>query len=103
MSLYTRADDSSPPGVVLVAFCYYEAAINQLTNPALDPTAKIPEFKCCAVRASAGGIGPRQNSFGGGGMRPGAPDAAHRSAARRTGTRAGRYKPRQVHRASSLS
>jgi hypothetical protein len=24
--------------------------VNQLTNPALDPTSKIPEFKACAAR-----------------------------------------------------
>ena len=29
---------------------YREAAANLLTNPALDPEAKIPEFKVCAVR-----------------------------------------------------
>jgi len=54
VTLFARADDSSPPGTVFVAFCWFEAAINQLTNPALDPVAKIPEFKYCAVRASAG-------------------------------------------------
>ena len=37
VALYARADDSSPPGAVFVPFCYYEAAINKLTNPALDP------------------------------------------------------------------
>jgi formate dehydrogenase major subunit len=31
-------------------FCYVEAAANILTNPALDPFGKIPEFKYCAVR-----------------------------------------------------
>jgi formate dehydrogenase major subunit len=55
VTLFARADDSSPPGTVFVAFCWFEAAINRLTNPALDPVAKIPEFKYCAVRASAGG------------------------------------------------
>lgn len=51
VNLWARADESSPPGSVFVAFCWYEAAINKLTNPALDPVAKIPEFKFCAVRA----------------------------------------------------
>jgi len=32
-------------------FCYAEATANLLTNPALDPFGKIPEFKFCAVRA----------------------------------------------------
>ena len=34
---------------------WFKAAINKLTNPALDPPAKIPEFRYCAVWAVAGG------------------------------------------------
>jgi len=34
-------------------FCYAEAAANLLTNPALDPVGKIPEFKFCAARVLA--------------------------------------------------
>jgi formate dehydrogenase major subunit len=66
VSLYARADDSSPRGAVFVPFCYYEAAINRLTNAALDPFGKIPEFKYCAVRVEAGGEVPAPGSFGGG-------------------------------------
>ena len=66
VSLYARADDSSPPGAVFVPFCFYEAAINKLTNSALDPVAKIPEFKYCAVQVSLGGVPPQQASYGGG-------------------------------------
>jgi formate dehydrogenase major subunit len=66
VALYARADDSSPVGAVFVPFCYYEAAINRLTNPALDPFAKIPEFKYCAIRVSAGGEVALQGSYGGG-------------------------------------
>jgi len=68
VSLYARADDGTPRGAVFVPFCYYEAAINKLTNPALDPFAKIPEFKYCAVKVTLGGQLPRQGSFGGGQM-----------------------------------
>jgi formate dehydrogenase major subunit len=64
--LYARADESSPHGAVFVPFCYYEAAINKLTNSALDPFGKIPEFKYCAVRLTLGGKPPVQSSFGGG-------------------------------------
>ena len=64
--LYARADDSSPVGAVFVPFCYYEAAINKLTNAALDPFAKIPEFKYCAVQVARGGAPPLQGSYGGG-------------------------------------
>ena len=35
-------------------------------QPALDPFGKIPEFKYCAVRVTAGGAPPEQSSFGGG-------------------------------------
>jgi formate dehydrogenase major subunit len=66
VSLYARADESSPKGAVFVPFCYYEAAINKLTNDALDPFGKIPEFKYCAVRISVGGPEPVQGSYGGG-------------------------------------
>ena len=66
VSLYARADESSPHGAVFVPFCYYEAAINKLTNSALDPFGKIPEFKYCAVRLTLGGTPPAQISFGGG-------------------------------------
>jgi len=64
--LYARADDSSPRGAVFVPFCYYEAAINRLTHAALDPFAKIPEFKYCAIRVTLGGDAPAQGSYGGG-------------------------------------
>jgi predicted molibdopterin-dependent oxidoreductase YjgC len=38
------------PGVVFLTFHFAEALGNVLTNPALDPVAKIPELKVCAVR-----------------------------------------------------
>ncbi len=66
VALYARADDSSPRGAVFVPFCYYEAAINKLTNPALDPFGKIPEFKYCAIKVTLGGTVGAQSSFGGG-------------------------------------
>ena len=66
VSLYAREDESSPHGAVFVPFCFYEAAINKLTNSALDPFGKIPEFKYCAVRLTLGGTPPTQVSFGGG-------------------------------------
>jgi len=42
-----------PPGIVFIPFHFAEAAANVLTNPALDPVAKIPEFKVCAVKVEA--------------------------------------------------
>ncbi len=39
-----------PPGTVFIPFHFAEAAANVLTNPALDPVAKIPEYKVAAVR-----------------------------------------------------
>jgi formate dehydrogenase alpha subunit len=45
--------DRVPRGLVFVPFHYAEAAANVLTNPAVDPQAKIPEFKVCAVRVEA--------------------------------------------------
>jgi len=66
VTLYARSDESSPHGAVFVAFCFYEAAINKLTNSALDPFGKIPEFKYCAVRVTLGGPKPVQRGYGGG-------------------------------------
>ena len=51
---------------MFIPFCYYEAAANLLTNAALDPFGKIPEFKYCAVRLTRGGTLAAQTSFGGG-------------------------------------
>jgi formate dehydrogenase major subunit len=70
ISLYARADDGTPRGVVFVPFCYYEAAANMLTNPVLDPFGKIPEFKYCAVKVTRGGPAPERMSFGGGVLLP---------------------------------
>lgn len=39
-----------PPRVLFSTFHFHEAQINRLTNPASDPTAKIPEYKGCAVK-----------------------------------------------------
>ncbi|MBT3926034.1 MAG: formate dehydrogenase subunit alpha [Rhodospirillaceae bacterium] len=50
IALKARADTGIPKGVVFVPFCYAEAAANMLTNPALDPFGKIPEFKFCAAK-----------------------------------------------------
>jgi formate dehydrogenase major subunit len=55
VTLLARADPGTPRGTLFIPFCYYEAAANMLTNPALDPVGKIPEFKFCAVRLRAGG------------------------------------------------
>jgi len=66
ISLYARADDGMPRRSAFVPFCYYEAAANLLTNPVLDPFGKIPEFKYCAVKVTAGGVVPTRLSFGGG-------------------------------------
>jgi formate dehydrogenase major subunit len=45
----TRSD----VGTIFMNFHFHEAAVNLLTNPALDPVAKIPEYKVCAVRVEA--------------------------------------------------
>jgi predicted molibdopterin-dependent oxidoreductase YjgC len=39
-------------GLVFATFHFPDSAANFLTNPALDPQAKIPEFKVCAVKVS---------------------------------------------------
>jgi len=37
-------------GTIFIPFHFYEASVNLLTNPALDPYAKIPEYKVCAAK-----------------------------------------------------
>ena len=50
IELRTRVDSAMPDGMVFIPFCFAEASANVLTNPALDPFGKIPEFKYCAAR-----------------------------------------------------
>ncbi|MEE8623669.1 MAG: molybdopterin dinucleotide binding domain-containing protein, partial [Alphaproteobacteria bacterium] len=50
IDITARVDSAVPQGVIFIPFCYVEAAANLLTNPALDPVGKIPEFKFCAAR-----------------------------------------------------
>lgn len=55
VALHVRRDDGTPSGAVFIPFAYYEAAANLMTNAALDPFGKIPEFKYCAVAVRRGG------------------------------------------------
>ena len=50
INIRVRLDRGIPSGVIFIPFCYNEAAANLLTNPALDPYGKIPEFKYCAAK-----------------------------------------------------
>jgi len=45
-----KVTKKSGKGVVFMSFHFREAAANLLTNAALDPVAKIPEYKVCAVK-----------------------------------------------------
>ncbi len=44
-----RITRRSPEGMIFIPFHFAEAAANLLTNDALDPVARIPEFKVCGV------------------------------------------------------
>ncbi|MCL6431430.1 MAG: formate dehydrogenase subunit alpha [Anaerolineae bacterium] len=46
----TKVTPRAPRGVVCMSFHFAECPTNQLTSGALDPVAKIPELKVCAVR-----------------------------------------------------
>jgi formate dehydrogenase major subunit len=50
VTVMARADRAVAPDNVFLPFAYVEAAANILTNAALDPYGKIPEFKFSAVR-----------------------------------------------------
>lgn len=45
-----RKDRRVPSGLAFMAFHWREAPANVLTNPAVDPTAKIPEYKVASVK-----------------------------------------------------
>jgi formate dehydrogenase major subunit len=47
---HARLDHGLRQDQVFLPFCYHEAAANLLTNEALDPDGKIPEFKFCAIQ-----------------------------------------------------
>jgi formate dehydrogenase major subunit len=64
ISAVARRDDGIPRNAVFMPFAFVEAAANLLTNPALDPFGKIPEFKYCAVRVSKGGDEAALASYG---------------------------------------
>lgn len=53
IELIARTDTAIPDDMIFIPFCYAEAAANTLTNPALDPVGKIPEFKFCAAKIEA--------------------------------------------------
>ena len=55
IAIHVRRDDGTPRGAIFIPFAYYEAAANLMTNSALDPFGKIPEFKYCAVSVVKGG------------------------------------------------
>lgn len=50
--LRAKVTQKTTPGVVFIPFHFHEAAANLLTQDIIDPQAKIPEYKACAVRVS---------------------------------------------------
>ena len=50
IEIMVRSDRAVSEDMVFLPFAYVEAAANILTNSALDPFGKIPEFKFCAVK-----------------------------------------------------
>jgi formate dehydrogenase major subunit len=53
ITVMAREDRAVAPDMVFLPFAYVEAAANILTNSAVDPFGKIPEFKFSAVRVEA--------------------------------------------------
>ncbi len=64
VAIHVRRDDGTPQGAVFMPFAYYEAAANLMTNAALDPLGKIPEFKYCAVAIRRGGQPAAVSGYG---------------------------------------
>ena len=63
VAIHLRRDDGTPRGAIFIPFAYYEAAANLMTNAALDPVGKIPEFKYCAVAVTAGGVTAERSGY----------------------------------------
>ncbi|MBD5656215.1 MAG: formate dehydrogenase subunit alpha, partial [Candidatus Eremiobacteraeota bacterium] len=55
VTAFARVDRGMQRGTLFMPFAYNEAAANLLTNDAVDPVGKIPEFKFCAVKLRRGG------------------------------------------------
>ena len=53
ITIMARADRAIAEDMVFLPFAFVEAAANILTNPALDPYGKIPEFKFSAVKVES--------------------------------------------------
>ncbi len=47
-----KVSEKAVDGTVFIPFHFAMAAANRLTNAALDPVSKIPEYKVCAVKLS---------------------------------------------------
>ncbi len=75
IDIHVRTDPDVPEGMVFIPFCYAEAAANLLTNAALDPSGKIPEFKFCAARIVA--AAPRTEAASAPTAAPGTTTARH--------------------------
>jgi len=56
IEIMAREDRAVSPDMVFLPFAYVEAAANILTNPAVDPYGKIPEFKFSAVKVEAANL-----------------------------------------------
>ena len=49
IAVNARVSDNVPERMIFIPFHYRDVAANLITNPAVDPISKIPEFKICAV------------------------------------------------------
>ncbi len=61
LRISVRISDRVARRQIFVPMHYREAAVNLLTNPALDPYAHIPEFKVCAVKVVRSELGGRRS------------------------------------------
>ncbi|MCC6173902.1 MAG: molybdopterin oxidoreductase family protein [Chloroflexi bacterium] len=63
MTLQALVVPTIRPDTLFIPFHYgHEEAVNQLTNPAVDPTVKIPEYKVCAATIEPANAAPQPES-----------------------------------------
>ena len=53
INIEAMVTERMPEGVIFIHFHYVEAAANTLTNNAVDPVSKVPEFKVSAAKVKA--------------------------------------------------
>ena len=56
IAVKARVSEDVPSGITFIPFHFAGSPANVLTNPAVDPACKMPEFKVCAIKIEKGEV-----------------------------------------------